>query len=398
MSEMQLLNALGIETDQTEVLFVTNQSQIPGAIIGLLAEKEYAWQSLSVAKFIEAVEDVGVIGTIVIDTTEIGMDERNKICKILQHFEDKNVATILLNNHIDFPLEKFDFASVLEGVTPEEIWGRIESNVQFFKGLKNRKGSKTSDQDQIHLADDTAEQLEMAGQVQRDFLPKTLPNSDRIQWATVFRPADWVSGDFYDVARLDEQHIGFYIADAVGHSVPAALLTMFLKQAITMRQTVGNDYQIFVPSDVMTTLNKRLTEQNLSRCLFATGCYCLLNTKTLQLTYSRAGHPYPVLIRDGKVEQLQSQGGLLGVFEDAKYTQQTIQLERGDKLFLYSDGAEPLVGKCDDYSNFIFSRNFNMIKDLPVEEMLAQFNSQAEQLDVPAAEIDDITALALEVK
>jgi serine phosphatase RsbU (regulator of sigma subunit) len=398
MSELQLLNALGIETSQTEVLFVTNQAQIPAAIIGLLQEKEYTWQSLTIAKFIETTDDIGVIGTIVIDTTEIRDDERNKICKILQHFEEKNVAAILLNNHIDFPFEKFDFASVPESVTPEEIWGRIESNVLFFKALKNRQHNKTSNHNEIHLADDTAEQLEMAGRVQRDFLPKTLPNSDRLQWATVFQPADWVSGDFYDVARLDEQHIGFYIADAVGHSVPAALLTMFLKQAITMRQTVGNDYKIFVPADVITTLNKRLTEQKLSRCLFATGCYCLLNTKTLQLTYSRAGHPYPILIRDGKMTQLQSQGGLLGVFEDAQYSQETIQLQSGDKLFLYSDGAEPLIGKCDDYSNFIFSRNFNMIKDLPVEEMLTQFESLAKDLDVPSAEIDDITALALEIK
>ncbi|MCJ7730115.1 MAG: SpoIIE family protein phosphatase, partial [Sedimentisphaerales bacterium] len=76
------------------------------------------------------------------------------------------------------------------------------------------------------------EQLRLAGQVQRDFLPSYLPDNDRLRWAAIFLPAECVSGDIYDVARLDEQHIGFYIADVVGHGMPAALLTIFIKQAL----------------------------------------------------------------------------------------------------------------------------------------------------------------------
>ena len=98
------------------------------------------------------------------------------------------------------------------------------------------------------LADNLAEQLRMAGLVQRDFLPTKLPNCDQLQWATTFWPAEWVSGDIYDVARLDEQHIGFYIADVVGHGMPAALLTIFLKQTLIMRETTGNKYRIFSPA------------------------------------------------------------------------------------------------------------------------------------------------------
>ncbi|GAH56406.1 unnamed protein product, partial [marine sediment metagenome] len=93
---------------------------------------------------------------------------------------------------------------------------------------KNQTTEAASREESAGLADDTVEQLRMAGQVQRNFLPARLPNSDTIRWATVFLPADWVSGDIYDIARLDERHIGFYVADAVGHSMPAALLTMLL--------------------------------------------------------------------------------------------------------------------------------------------------------------------------
>jgi len=166
------------------------------------------------------------------------------------------------------------------------------------------------------LADDTALQLKMAGQVQRAFLPRKLPETDRVRFSVMYRPADFVSGDIYDAARLDEEHIGFYIADAVGHSMPAALLTMFLKQAIVMRQTRGDEYSIFTPAEVVTNLNETMVAQDLGGSLFATCCYCLLNSKTMKMTYARAGHPYPVLIKKKKKPvQLNQRGGLLGIFQ-----------------------------------------------------------------------------------
>ena len=73
------------------------------------------------------------------------------------------------------------------------------------------------------LADNLTEQLRLAGLVQQDFLPAKLPNTDEIRWSTIFLPAEWVSGDIYDIVRIDEQHIGFYVADIVGHGMPAAL-------------------------------------------------------------------------------------------------------------------------------------------------------------------------------
>jgi sigma-B regulation protein RsbU (phosphoserine phosphatase) len=248
------------------------------------------------------------------------------------------------------------------------------------------------------LADDTAVQLKMAGQVQRAFLPAQLPNSEKLYFATVYRPADWVSGDIYDVARLDEQHIGFYIADAVGHSMPAALLTMFLKQAIVMRETTGNDYRIFSPAEVVRNLNDRMVAQNLGGSLFATCCYCLLNVDSMQLTYARAGHPYPVLIRNGQEPvQLKQRGGLLGIFPEAEFEQETIQLERGDKIFIYSDGCDPMVGECDDEGEFVFDEMFISITDKPVEQIPAEFEALVNDRNIPSSEIDDITALALEI-
>jgi sigma-B regulation protein RsbU (phosphoserine phosphatase) len=248
------------------------------------------------------------------------------------------------------------------------------------------------------LADNLTEQLRLAGLVQQDFLPTNLPNSDEVQWATVFLPAEWVSGDIYDIVRIDEQHIGFYVADVVGHGMPAALLTIFLKQALVMRETIENNYRVFSPAEVVKNLNLRMAAQKLSGYQFATCCYCLLNIKTLQLTYARAGHPYPIIIRpQEQPKQLEIRGSLLGIFEQAEYIQQTIQLQPGDKLLLYSDGAEPFIGRFNDQGGFGFNEEFCRRKDLPIVDIMDSFNALMQKQEIESSEVDDITLLGLEI-
>ncbi len=253
-----------------------------------------------------------------------------------------------------------------------------------------------------HLTDDMtenlAQQLQMAGLVQRDFLPKTLPDNENLKWSALFKPAEWVSGDIYDVARVDETHIGFYIADVVGHSMPAALLTMFLKQAIVMRRTQNNDYYIFSPAEVISNLNEKMTEQKLSGQQFATCCYCLLNTVTLELTCARAGHPYPILIREGQPpQQIETRGALLGIFEQTDYHEQTIQLQPGDKLIMYSDGTEPYIADFDEKKGFYLKESFSDINSLKLDQILARIEELIESEKITKAEFDDITVLGLEI-
>ena len=164
-----------------------------------------------------------------------------------------------------------------------------------------------------------------------------------------------------------------------------------------MRESIGNEYRVFSPAEVMKNLNTHMAAQKLSGYQFATCCYCLLNIKTLQLTYARAGHPYPILIkREEQPQQLEIRGSLLGIFEQAEYIEETIQLQLGDKLLLYSDGAEPVIGSLDSLGGFKFSEKFYEIKDLPVVEMMDKFNTLAQSQRIDPAEVDDITAIAFE--
>jgi serine phosphatase RsbU (regulator of sigma subunit) len=165
-----------------------------------------------------------------------------------------------------------------------------------------------------------------------------------------------------------------------------------------MRETVESTYRVFSPAEVMKNLNVRMAAQKLSGYQFATCCYCLLNVKTLQLTYARAGHPYPVLIRpQEQLQQLEIRGALLGVFEHSEYIQQTIQLQSGDKLLLYSDGVEPFIAGFDDITGLNFNEEFHEISDLPIVEMFDKLSALAQSKEVAPSEVDDVTAVGLEV-
>jgi hypothetical protein len=387
---------------QTDVLLLSENKKNCATLLSLLAEKELTFSVLPLERFCELEDRLELIGTVIIDAADIQPDQQPECERIISALDRANIAVILLNNWNDLAAEKPDLLTQLPSASIEELWGRISSNIAYRKRLQQQGPAATVEStkadDVLPAAEDMRQQLEMAGRVQRDFLPAQLPNSDKLHWETVFVPAQSVSGDIYDITRLDEQHIGFYIADAAGHSMPAALLTMFLKHALVMRETIGNHYRIFSPSRVLKNLNVGIADQQLSGCQFATCCYCLLNTQSLKLTFARAGHPYPVLIRKGKnPTQLKSRGSLLGIFPEAQFLQKTIQLKRGDKLFLYSDGVEELIGRVDSAGYYGFNKEFNRMKDWPLQQMMKRFE-QLVRNDLPQLiESDDVTAIGLEI-
>jgi len=416
--------AVEVPRNFTDVLYLTSQKRIPPEIKRLLKRKKLSFFMLPISKFPQILHRLGLIGTVVIDAENMDVSQQQKLGRIIESLEMKSIGVILINHRVELPVRSFALAgppvksfsltTTMETVSIDELWVRISVNLAYRKKgseifvkppvppkqVPRTYKNKLAEQLRMTgaLVDNLAEQLRMAGLVQRDFLPTNLPNTDEIEWATTFLPAEWVSGDIYDIVRIDEQHIGFYVADAVGHAMPAALLTIFVKQALVMRETIENNYRIFPPVDVMKNLNRRMAGQKLSGYQFATCCYCLLNTKTLQLTYARAGHPYPILMRhQEQPQQLEIRGSLLGVFNQAEYIQQTIQLQPGDKLLLYSDGAEPFIGSFDDLTGFRFSKEFCEIKDLPVVEMFDKFDTLAQNQRIDPSEIDDITAVGLEI-
>jgi serine phosphatase RsbU (regulator of sigma subunit) len=423
MEKVKLLTAIELEKGFIDVLYLTNQSHIPPEIKRLLKRRKITYHTLPIDKFSKVRDRLDLIGTVIIDTKDSDSSQQQQLARTIETLEIENIGMILLTDRPEMPVKSFSISpsrtsfsmiNVMESVSMDELWAKVSANLAYRKksyGITTKLLVPRKHVLRIHknklaeqlsmtktLADNLAEQLRLAGLVQQDFLPAQLPNTDEVQWATVFLPAEWVSGDIYDIVRIDEQHIGFYVADVVGHGMPAALLTIFLKQALLMRETYESNYRIFPPSEIIKNLNMRMAAQKLSGYQFATCCYCLLNIKTLQLTYARAGHPYPILIRGGQqLEQLEIRGSLLGIFEQAEYPQQTVQLQPGDKLLLYSDGAEPFIGKFDDKTGFGFSEQFYEMKGSSVAEMMDKLNTIAHNQKIEPSEVDDITIVGLEI-
>lgn len=423
MEEANLLNTLEVSKVFTDVLFLTNQKQMPSEIKRLLKQRKLSFSMRSIESFFDIRDRLDSIGTVVIDTVDLDIAQQGYLSRIIESLEMNNIGVILLNERMQTPVKSFSLApskssfsvgGSVESVSIDELWVRISLNLAYRKRSSDIAVKPAMPPKQVQriyknklaeqlsttgaLVDNLSEQFRLAGLVQQDFLPTQLPNTDKVRWAAAFLPAEWVSGDIYDIVRIDDQHIGFYVADVVGHGIPAALLTIFLKQALVTHETIDNNYHIFSPAEVMKNLNEQLAKQKLSGYQFATCCYALLNIETLQLTYARAGHPYPIVMRPHEEpQQLEIRGSLLGIFGKSEYVQQTVQLRPGDKLLLYSDGAEPFIGSLDDPANFKFSEKFCEIKDLPLIEMMDKFCTYAQNQPIAPSEVDDITAVALEI-
>ncbi len=408
----------------TDVVFLSDKAELPAEMKRLFRHKKLSFRVLPPDDHEAISRRPDLIGTAIIDAQGTDLSQDPKLGRIIESLERNNIAAIFLTQRIRRPVRSFSLmpsdssfsmTSSVESISLDDLWACISVNLTQRKhqnlGIAVKPPALTSSSERLwgsRMADESqpegalvnslTEQLRLAGLVQRDFLPSHLPNSEETQWAAMFLPAEWVSGDIYDVTRIDEQHIGFYIADAVGHSMPAALLTIFIKQALVMRETVNNRYRIFTPAEAMRNLNARMAGQKLSGYQFATCCYCLLNVKTRQLTFARAGHPYPILLRAGQPpQQLETRGALLGIFENAEFVQETVQLEPGDRLLLYSDGAESLIGHFDGTTDMRFAEDLVKMNDAPVTKIIDRLTERAKDRRIDPAELDDMTIVGLEI-
>jgi serine phosphatase RsbU (regulator of sigma subunit) len=198
------------------------------------------------------------------------------------------------------------------------------------------QGGIRSEMDRIH------EELHLAAAIQRDFTSAPLPKVDGLEFGVLFRPVNFVSGDIYNVRPLGDGCAAFFLADAVGHGVPAALLTMVLTSSLTTTEHEGGAVRILEPREVLERLNARLCQSCLGSGRFATALYGVIDSRTRKVRVAGAGHPWPLVISKSGATELAAEGPLLGVFPDGEFTQAEATLTPGQTLLLYTDGFEAL--------------------------------------------------------
>lgn len=247
--------------------------------------------------------------------------------------------------------------------------------------------------------EETDRELRLASRLQHDFLPQELPQAGPFKFASMFRPCSWVSGDIFDVFRLDETHWGFYLADAVGHGVAAGLLTMYIKHAIRPKRVLANGYELVPPNEVLGHLNALLAAQRLPDSQFITGWYGVLNIETSELQYAVAGHPPALLVStDGTLQELHGEGCILGIAADESYSNESVTLTPGQRLVLYSDGLEPaLITRRPPMPELPeFEPAAVALLSLPAEEFITQLRALLDDSPGSLAQADDVSVLSLD--
>ena len=173
----------------------------------------------------------------------------------------------------------------------------------------------------------------MALQTQQSLLPKKDPVVSGFSILSIWQPAKAVSGDGYDFIPLNENNLGISLADACGHGYPAALLMSNLQAS---SRIIADRYRS--PEKVCNNLNKIITSYEIDN-KFISFFYGILDTKNKIFVYSNAGHPPPIVLRSNDDILYLSRGGLLfGVNSEASYELDKVHLEKGDRIFLFTDG------------------------------------------------------------
>jgi serine phosphatase RsbU (regulator of sigma subunit) len=177
-------------------------------------------------------------------------------------------------------------------------------------------------------------ELDLARQVQQSMLPQEFPRLPGCWFAAHNEPARQVGGDFYDVISLPEGRVGLAIGDVSDKGMPAALY-----MALTRSLLRAEARQTKSPREVLRRLNLLLLELG-TPGMFVTLVYAVFDPLTRKLTYARAGHNRPMVMRGTSVIELGGRGMPLGVFEDSLLVldEDAMILEPGDRLVLYTDG------------------------------------------------------------
>ena len=230
---------------------------------------------------------------------------------------------------------------LVDGVPEPELGGNVVikpvQDWQSVAALRRRSQAKELDRGDPRQQEATCRELErelqVAADIQMSILPNVLPVHEAFDFGGRILPARQVGGDFYDVFNLGNNKFGVLIGDVADKGVPAALF-----MALTRTLVRAAVFENHSPAEAMKRVNDLLIPDT-RQGMFVTAVYAVLDLQTGELTYVNAGHNPPLWVKvNGSIEKLTRTAIALGVVTGESVAQQTIQLEAGDSLLLYTDG------------------------------------------------------------
>ena len=236
------------------------------------------------------------------------------------------------------------------------------------------------------------QEMRIAAEIQQALLPKMLRAGTFFSAAAASIPCRSIGGDFYDYVDLPHGAMGFALGDVAGKGPPAALLSAMM-QGIFAAQAATNDS----PSQTISKVNLALYRRGIES-RFVTLMYGAMNPDG-RLTYCNAGHNPPLIISPGdstQVRRLECGGPIVGLFDAATFEEETVALQAGDWLIVFSDGvSEAMSASGDEYGENRIVSVVERNKELEPRQLLEAMFADVREFTRGAPQSDDITAMVL---
>ena len=235
-------------------------------------------------------------------------------------------------------------------------------------------------------------ELAIAREIQASTLPSSVPEIDNLRIYAAYRPMTAVAGDFYEFLPVDRQRLGILVADVSGHGVPAALIAAMIKMAVKSIESCVQS-----PGDVLRGLNRMLSEQPPDQ--FVTAAYLFVDTRNHLARYSAAGHPPLLLLREGALQRIESNGLVFGAMPEPHYPVYDMPIRPGDRLLLYTDGViEPQDAGGESFGERRLEQVVRKNQSCPPAHLVDQLLSEI-RLWQPASlpQQDDITLIVIDI-
>ena len=264
----------------------------------------------------------------------------------------------------------------------------IQSLIDYIERLKATTAAKEKMESELRVAHD----------IQMNILPQKFPPFPARNDFDIFafiKPAKEVGGDLYDFFAIDQEHILFVIADVSGKGIPAALFMAVTKTLIKSKAVPG-----IAPDSILTQVNQELYQGNDAN-MFVTVFCGILNTATGDIVYANGGHNPPLVIRNnGGTTFLKGASNLLvGILPDIQYSKETLTLEPGDSLFLYTDGVTEAMNQSGElFSDARLKEEIEKVSRNPIRELVSHIDEQVRRFSHDAPQSDDIAMLIVQYK
>jgi phosphoserine phosphatase RsbU/P len=249
-----------------------------------------------------------------------------------------------------------------------ELKARVRAGLRLYQSAEKMKLLAHD----LHTQKQQLEtELLEAAEYVRSLLPT--PINGAISIDSQFLPSRQLGGDCFDYFWLDPDHLVIYLLDVSGHGLGAALPSAIVQNTLRSQSLPGLDF--YQPASVLKSLNQafQMSEKN---ARYFTMWYGIYNRQNKILTYSSAGHPPALLLRNGQqIQPLKTSGSPVGVFEDAIFTTNTFPIETTSTLFIFSDGiyefpiaADGTIGDLSGFTAMLI--DLHQSADLSINDML----------------------------